>query len=366
MMDAHKRTLSNSKGPAVLAGTVFFCTILLWAHDSVQNYPDAMINFRLQRTVTQRTIIPDRKPPQIQQKPESYLQEEVKDFPVKDKLVHVDSPNFAKPRFVIGSASSANHECSLANLLASLRKFHSDWTVVVYDLDSSGNTNLKLNTEILMKVAPSQTLFRQFRYDKYPSFFNISVAAGEYAWKPVIIKELVDEFGSVLWMDAGNGLTKRNNLTQVLDVIRTTGFYSTKTKGDIGSFTHPATLRFLNQDNNGTLVEERNCNGAVIGFSREGLNQVAYKKLLVPWVDCAMERDCIAPNGSDRSNHRQDQAVLSVLTHVSGFSCAHDKCWESPCDGITLHNDARGAIENFCHIIGLNIKKTPKKKRKKS
>jgi len=29
--------------------------------------------------------------------------------------------------------------------------------------------------------------------------------------------------------------------------------------------------------------------------------------------ECALRRECIAPEGSDRSNHRQDQAVLTIL-----------------------------------------------------
>jgi len=44
---------------------------------------------------------------------------------------------------------------------------------------------------------------RLFEFWKYPSYFNISIARGEYAWKPVIIKEVVDEYPLVLWLDAG-------------------------------------------------------------------------------------------------------------------------------------------------------------------
>jgi hypothetical protein len=38
------------------------------------------------------------------------------------------------------------------------------------------------------------------------------------------------------------------------------------------------------------------------------------------WKECAVTKECIAPEGSNRKNHRQDQAVLSVLAHQSGIA----------------------------------------------
>ena len=48
----------------------------------------------------------------------------------------------------------------------------------------------------------------------------------------------------------------------------------------------------------------RNCNGALIGFKR---NTKAHTELFTPWWKCAMEKQCITPKGSSRTNHRQDQ-----------------------------------------------------------
>lgn len=44
---------------------------------------------------------------------------------------------------------------------------------------------------------------RTFDYSRYPSYMSITIARGEYAWKPIIIKEVVDQFPLVLWLDAG-------------------------------------------------------------------------------------------------------------------------------------------------------------------
>jgi hypothetical protein len=46
-----------------------------------------------------------------------------------------------------------------------------------------------------------------------------------------------------------------------------------------------------------------------------------YEELARPWYECALTRQCIAPDGSNRRNHRQDQAALTVLAYLSGDSC---------------------------------------------
>ena len=46
-----------------------------------------------------------------------------------------------------------------------------------------------------------------------------------------------------------------------------------------------------------------------------------YADIVEPWVRCARVEACIAPPGSNRRNHRQDQAALTVLAHQAGVAC---------------------------------------------
>ena len=39
--------------------------------------------------------------------------------------------------------------------------------------------------------------------------------------------------------------------------------------------------------------------------------------LIRQWRKCALTKECIAPEGSSRENHRQDQAVLTLLAYQS-------------------------------------------------
>lgn len=73
------------------------------------------------------------------------------------------------------------------------------------------------------------------------------------------------------------------------------------------------------------------CNGAMVGFSNR--NQAALD-MLQAWADCSMVRQCIAPLGSSRENHRQDQAVLTLLAHTLGFGAT---CFQSEPEGFSSY-----------------------------
>eukprot|EP01084_Bolivina_argentea_P155807 271510_1 len=66
-------------------------------------------------------------------------------------------------------------------------------------------------------------------------------------------------------------------------------------------------IQYLNYTGSQNLA---NRNGAIIAFDYD----VQWVQQFVEdWKDCAMVKACIAPQGSSRANHRQDQAALTLL-----------------------------------------------------
>ena len=63
--------------------------------------------------------------------------------------------------------------------------------------------------------------------------------------------------------------------------------------------------------------QEACCHGAIVGFD---LSHSPARKLLAAWLSCALHRECIAPVGSHRGNHRQDQAELTVIMLNHGLN----------------------------------------------
>ena len=90
---------------------------------------------------------------------------------------------------------------------------------------------------------------------------------------------------------------------------------SPRSAGSISDWTHPKSLEFLNASK--VLHTAHNLNGACVSASY--LNPQS-RDLVGQWKNCALVKDCIAPSGSNRANHRQDQSILSVLAHQSGLT----------------------------------------------
>ena len=205
--------------------------------------------------------------------------------------------------FIIITAADSSHYKSLKNLLLSIILYEKNAKVIIVDLGLT-----KSEVEELKKKFKIIEI-RKFDYSKYPSYFNIKISAGEYAWKPVIISNILNEFKcSVIWMDAGNIIV--SPLRTIKKILNFTGFYVPYSSLKISDTTHPKTLKFLKVSNE-TLYKQ-NIGAACIAVNYKFNNVV---KTISKWKQCALIKQCIAPKGSSRKNHRQDQAVLGVLVY---------------------------------------------------
>ena len=208
------------------------------------------------------------------------------------------------PTVTLVTGSDYSHAHSLMNLLASVKKFEPDIEVIVYDL---GLTQSQLR--ILMKKFNFEV--RKFDFSKYPPYFNIRIAAGEYAWKPVIIEEVAKQrSGIVWWMDAGNIISAP--LTDYIQKNREAGFWQTSSGGTIGRWTHPEMLRYFKLPSD-WKSNEIMLAATCVAFDTQNILAM---ELLSDWAKYAQVKNCIAPEGSNRTNHRQDQALLSVLAGI--------------------------------------------------
>jgi hypothetical protein len=220
----------------------------------------------------------------------------------------------------IVTAASSNHAGALRQMLESLRLLSA--RVECYDIGL---------TEAEAASLPRWDLctHRRFAYDCYPPYFNVNVAAGEYAWKPVIVADVIDRVLAqatpcdVLWADAGCFF---HALQPIADAIACTrGLWVRTSAGTMREWTHPLMFTYL-QAGPEAYGDKANADATLVGFATGSApreqRDALYRDVVQPWRDCALTRDCIAPAGSSRANHRQDQAVLSYLVHRGGYPFA--------------------------------------------
>ncbi len=206
----------------------------------------------------------------------------------------------------IVTGASENHALPLRRFLRSALDHEPETEVIVYDLGLSGE-----HRALIAKRFP----LRRFDFKSYPPYFDISVNTGEYAWKPTILNEVAAERQGniVCWMDAGIIITEP--LKRLRSAVALNGFYSPIGYWYFGDWVHPGMLKFFNLAPDWRYYSWTLAAGIVAIDTR----RPRARKLLGDWARYAAIKECIAPPGSNRQNHRQDQALLTLLAYRAGL-----------------------------------------------
>jgi len=240
---------------------------------------------------------------------------------------HSSSFSYANSSLVIVTGASQNHlEPLLVTLLPSVEelvllpnKSKLNVTVIFYDLDDNPKAQVETR-QTLAKRFPFVE-YRIFDYGAYPSYFNINQASGEYAFKPVIIDKVVSQYQNissnlnsfVYWLDSGIMINKKH-FGKEFEIAHSQGIYSPTSSGHLKKWTVEGAAKYLGLDdeiyqNNSTRI----CSANIVLIDAKNASIV--DNVIKPWADCAKHKACIAPPGSSRSHHRQDQSALSILLH---------------------------------------------------
>lgn len=207
---------------------------------------------------------------------------------------------------IIVTGASESHELSIIQFIYYCMKNNNNIIIVVWDLGFSKIFKRKFSY-ILSKR--NNIIYMKFNYTLYPSYFYINNNKGQYAWKPIIINITYHIMKrTILWLDSGCIVTKK--LYKVFTDINKYHCWSIYSSGNISIWTHKGMIKYFNISTN--ITSKRICSGGVVGFK---WNSKKSRVILDQWVSCAYDKNCIAPNGSSRVNHRQDQSALSILLY---------------------------------------------------
>ncbi|CAG8596134.1 12013_t:CDS:2 [Acaulospora morrowiae] len=219
-------------------------------------------------------------------------------------------------KFTVVSGASRNHFCPLKSWIYLTNKVLKgfDARIVIYDLGLS-----KKQRKGLLKLVKLGyiTDLRTFKFSEYPSFWDISIARGEYGWKPAIVAEVARDYpGILIWLDSGT-LAERKYFVNLPKLLKKyDGFISPVSQGQMKKWTHPGVYEYFG-DEQWKYDNYLNCNGASLTF-----DTYITEKLIDAWYRCSLDKNCIAPPGSSRANHRQDQSILTYLAARDGWFCS--------------------------------------------
>lgn len=180
---------------------------------------------------------------------------------------------------------------------------------------------------------------------------NGKTAPGWYAWKPVAIKQALDMFPYVLWIDAGSTFLKP--IDPLLEYIKKNGYFLAtigQDRQENGRFPNDIEWQLTQHvrkqfdldtpEKNGILANEA-IMATIVGVSKDSAG-----KFLLPWYQLAhdlknFEDDGSAPNGFGTA--RWDQALLGVLGYLNKLKVfKQDYTQIEP-----MKFDINGRIEDF-------------------
>ena len=152
--------------------------------------------------------------------------------------------------------------------------------------------------------------------DLYPKFVGeyFGDKLGNYAWKPIIVDEIMDQNKSkVVWLDAGNLITKKIIFLKIS--LTALGIVVPTSSNSIKDWTHPKTIDYIGIHNK--YLNSNNYASGLIGFD---YNYDKAKNISQLWSKFSQIQECISPTDSSRENHRQDPAVLTLLLYKYFFT----------------------------------------------
>ena len=208
--------------------------------------------------------------------------------------------------FKIVTGCDSSHFNSLVNLLKSIKKHEPNTETIVYNLGLSSDEIYFLKNNFDYEII-------NFEFKNYPTFIgeiDISNKLGSYGWKPIIINREFSKGGkNLLWLDAGCLLTKKLSLLK--KYILKVGFYSPESANSVKDWSHNTTIQKLNFPSK--HLNSPNFSSGLVGVAQ---NDKKIKELIKKWEYFALDKETLAPKGSSRENHRQDQTILTLLVYI--------------------------------------------------
>lgn len=194
---------------------------------------------------------------------------------------------------------------ALTNLLTSINKYEPKIEVVIVDIGLTEKQIVFLKNNFNYKI-------KKFNFNNFPIFFkdhDLDGKLGSYAWKaPALFNEFYESEKNIIYLDAGCEL--RKNLNFLKFIILKNGFYSPESSNNIEYWTHPNTLKIMKAEK--SLLRKRNFSSGIVGMV---IDDKKNQKIIDEWAKFSKNKDVIAPKGSSRKNHRQDQSILNILVH---------------------------------------------------
>ncbi|MGC2310858.1 MAG: hypothetical protein WA432_04515 [Candidatus Babeliaceae bacterium] len=207
---------------------------------------------------------------------------------------------------------------SVVNVIALIQHYHGDAIkkIAVFDLGFTPDERAFLNSLVKVTVYDVEMVHPDL-LTLFVVRSNGKIARGWYAWKPVIIKQALDMFPSIIYMDAGVTLT--GPLDKIFEHIERIGYFFISADSSLRPHIVRRVKEFFDLDDpQKTYILDQG--GIAAGF--QGVSQQIYKEYVLPLYELAHHLEYFVDDGSAHlgfGNGRHDQTIASIYVNILGY-----------------------------------------------
>ncbi|CAG5118455.1 unnamed protein product [Candidula unifasciata] len=227
------------------------------------------------------------------------------DFPIESKTL---------PPLVTGITSSQFYQFQglVRHIEEDLRPIHPNLKLIVYDLGQSSRARQLLHQYCNCEV-------RDFHFERFPGHVS---TVSNFAWRPIIIHQILDEYGSVLYVEPTTRLKSPNSLNYLrMRGLKSYFVWDPLTFTSLVAYTDPDMFEYFNESRCAFKDCSLISSEAVAVYRTEA----TWVELMRPWLVCALNEQCIAPTNARYSGcieirhphttgcHRYDMSALSII-----------------------------------------------------
>jgi len=201
---------------------------------------------------------------------------------------------------VIVTAAWSGQGESVTGLVLSARRHQPQLPVVVFDLGLGRYERQQAEAS----CNSSMCWLQQLDFAAYPSHLDEPKTR---AVVPVVIQEILSRAGAVLWLDVRYRFVP-HNLTGLIDRARELGVAAWRLDLELENhaavpttaFTHYKMFNYFNANAEQFFFHRMVSDKALLIFNTAAI----HKGMMLPWLQCALMPDCVAPTGAQAGGCR--------------------------------------------------------------
>ena len=113
-----------------------------------------------------------------------------------------------------------------------------------------------------------------------------------YAWKPLIIQEVMSQYKSVIYLDSSIRFTS-NKIANIFGMTREIGMLSRYIRTNLTCYTDERMFNWFGSDR-AEFIDMYSLEANFLLFNRNFLTSLIMKS----WLTCALDETCISPKGT--------------------------------------------------------------------